>query len=109
MAGSVRLVPQNEFPDRIYMLARHQVVIHPLLQLVELAEREPPELSIEDVAYQPVELGRLYLLVDFIVRFPVHPELHVGAQHGIPALFDYTGKVRIHQNILVEVIEFVTA
>ena len=109
MAGDVSLVPQDEFPDRIHMLTRYQVVVHPFLQLVELAERKAPELGIEDVTHQPVEPGRLYLFVDFIVRLPVHPEFHVGAQHSILALFDDTRKVCIHQNILVEVIEFVTS
>ena len=109
MAGDVSLVPQDEFSDRIHMLTRYQVVVHPFLQLVELAEREAPELGIEDVAHQPVEPRRLDLLVDGIVRLPVHAKLHVGAQHGILALFDDTRKVRIHQNILIEVIEFVTS
>ena len=91
------------------MLARYQVIIHPFLQLVELAERKAPELGIEDVTHQPVEPGRLYLFVDFIVGLPVHPEFHVGAQHGILSLFEHTGKVGIHQNVLVEVIKFVTS
>ena len=109
MAGDVCLVPQDEFPDRIHMLTRYQVVVHPFLQLVELAERKAPELGIEDVTHQPVEPGRLYLFVDFIVGLPVHPEFHVGAQHGILSLFKHTGKVGIHQNVLVEVIKFVTS
>ena len=91
------------------MLTRYQVVVHPLLQLVELAEREAPEFRIKDVTHQPVEPGRLYLFVDFIVGLPVHPEFHVGAQHGILSLFEHTGKVGIHQNVLVEVIKFVTS
>ena len=109
MAGNVRLVAQDEFPDRIHMLAWYQVIIHPLLQLVELAEREAPEFRIKDVTHQPVEPGRLYLFVDFIVGLPVHPEFHVGAQHGILSLFEHTGMVGIHQNVLVEVIKFVTS
>ena len=71
-------------------------------------QRALADLERDGLVFSQRTAGR-FVTGDFIVRLPVHPEFHVGAQHGILSLFEHTGKVGIHQNVLVEVIEFVTS
>ena len=47
--------------------------------------------------------------ISAVPAFSSPVRLHQGAQHGILSLFEHTGKVGIHQNVLVEVIKFVTS
>ncbi|KDS23585.1 hypothetical protein M089_0188 [Bacteroides ovatus str. 3725 D9 iii] len=103
-SGGVRLVAQYEPAHRIHMLARYPVVVYPFPFAVELHEREPPEFRVQDVAYEAPEPRGAYLFVYRLVRLSVTSELDDGGEHGVFPFLDDTCQVRVHENVLIQVV-----
>ena len=98
---------EDKFTYRVVMLARNKDVIQPsgLFVAVELHKSVTLRYCVERVTQETQEPGRTQLLIDFLIRFSTPPVLDNRTEYGTFPLVDDTGKMRVHQDVLKQVIQ----